>query len=321
MSYLLLIIGFIIIIKASDILVSEASQLAVHMGIPKILIALTIVAFGTCAPEFAISFNSIASQNSTIALANVIGSIIVNTLLIIGLAAIINPIVVKNNTIKKELPMLVFITLSFSCLVLDKTINKDKSNFLSRSDGILLLILFSIFIFYIIQMVRKRKTNVDDTQIEEKKQMKRNSVLKSVLLTIISIIFIIYSSNLIVDSALKIAMDLGVSEKIVTLIGIVIGTSLPELGITITSAKKSEFEMTIGNIIGTNIFNICIVLGLPIAVFGKLEVIDFNYIDMIFVFLSSFLLFVFARSEKRINKLEGGIMLLTFVIYYIYALY
>ena len=320
MDYLLLIVGFIIIVKASDILIDATSNLAQRMKIPKILIALTIVAFGTCAPEFAISFNSIASNNSSLALANVIGSVIVNTFLVIGLAAIVNPIVVKNSTVKKELPILTFITLAFVCLSLDKLFNNTKQNVLTRSDGIVLLILFSIFIIYIVKMVRRSKRDGEELK-QETKMKKIFSITKSIVLTIRSIILIIYSSDLIVDSALKIAKSLNVSEKIVTLIGVVIGTSLPELVMTITSAKKSEFEMAIGNIIGTNIFNICVVLGLPITIYGKLEIVDFNCIDMIFVFLASFLLYIFAKSEKKVNKKEGRIMLLLFIIYYTYVLF
>lgn len=313
MALFLLIIGFVIIIKASDVLVDAASSLAASFRVPTMLIALTIVAFGTCAPELAISFQSIASNNGQMALANVVGSCIVNILLILGVASFINPIRIKNETIKKELPILVVITLGFVILVLDDL--TDTPTNLSRTDGIILLLLFSLFLYYIISIVRKRRDR------KEEKILKKYSKLKSIIYLILSIIFIIFSSDLVVDNAILIAEQLHISQKIVALTVIVIGTSLPELVMTITAARKGEFEMAIGNIIGTNIFNICVVLGLPITVYGKLQIVGFNYIDMLFVFISSFLLFFFARSEKKLTKLEGIVMFCLFIIYYIYVIF
>lgn len=314
MELLLLIIGFIIIIKASDVLVDAASSLAASYKVPTMLIALTIVAFGTCAPELAISFQSIAAKNGGMALANVIGSCIVNILLILGLASFLHPIRIKNETIKKELPILVFITLGFVVLVLDVMLTPSEIN-LSRVDGIVLLLLFSLFVYYIISIVRKRRDE------EEAAAIMKYGKLKSSIYLVLSILFIIFSSDLIVDNVVLIANAWKIDKKIITLVVIVIGTSLPELVMTITAAKKGEFEMAVGNIIGTNIFNICVVLGLPVALYGNLEVTGFNYIDMIFVFVSSFLLYLFARSEKKLTKFEGLIMFILFLLYYVYAIF
>ncbi len=313
MEYILLIIGFILIIKASDVLVDSASNIAIKLKIPKMLIAFTIVAFGTCAPELAISFQSIGGKNGSMALANVVGSCIANVFLIIGLAALINPIKIKNVTIKKELPILLITTIGFVLLVMNGMFFPLKHNTLSRIDGIILLLLFFVFIYYIIEIVKKNYGKQEKTILKQ-------GVFKSILYLIISIVVIIFSSDLIVDNAVIIANNLHISEKIITLIVIVISTSLPELTMTIAAARKHEFDIAIGNIIGTNIFNICVVLGLPIAIFGNLKIIDFNFIDMIFVFLSSFILFIFARSEKKLSKKEGLIMILIFIAYYIYAI-
>ena len=157
MEYILLIIGFILIIKASDVLVDSASSIAIKCKIPKTLIALTVVAFGTCAPELAISFQSISGNSGSMALANVVGSCIINILLIIGVAAFINPIRVKNATIKKELPILLIITTGFVMLVMGSMFWPFRNNILSRVDGLLLLLLFSIFVYYIVNIVKKRK--------------------------------------------------------------------------------------------------------------------------------------------------------------------
>lgn len=314
LEFIFLLIGFIAIIKASDILVESASSIAIKCKVPKMLIALTIVSFGTCAPEVAISFNSVLAKNGTMAFANVIGSCIVNVFLIIGLAALIKPIRIKHNTIKKELPILLLVTTSFCVLMLDSLFNKNSNNIFSRADGITLILLFTMFVAYLIQLFRKR--NKDD--LEEKVEAKYDNILIALIILVLSIIMVIISSEIIVTNATKLAKIIGISEKIITMTIIVIGTSLPELMLTVTSAKKGEFEMTIGNIIGTNIFNICIVLGLPVALYGDIALKSFSIIDILTVFLSSLSLYLFAKSEKKISKKEGLIMLAIFLAYYIY---
>lgn len=311
LEVIFLLLGFIIIIKSSDILVDCASSLAIRCNIPKMLIALTIVAFGTCAPEVAISFQSVSAGNGTITFANVIGSCIVNTFLIIGLAAIIRPIRVKHATIKKELPILLIITTGFVVLMLDSVFNPLTPNTFSRADGIILILLFLMFVSYIVQLLKKK--DMDTEKIEPKYK----NIFLILFLLIGSILCISLSSDVIVNSATALAKKLNVSEKVITMIVVVIGTSLPEMFMTITSARKKEFDMAIGNIIGTNIFNICIVLGLPIVIFGDLVLENFNLIDIITVFLTSFLLYIFARSEKEVSKKEGILMVAIFIAYYI----
>ena len=313
MAVLFLIIGFIVIIKASDILVDAASSLAMRLGVPKMLIALTIVAFGTCAPEVAISFRSVAAGNTEMAFANVIGSSIVNVFLIIGLASFIRPIKVKHVTIKKELPILFLVTTCFSILMLDSMFNPLTPNTFSRSDGLILILVFMIFVLYLVNMLFHKNEKALKEEI-------KYPIYLALILMVVSILLIVFSSDLIVDSATKIANALHVSDKIITMVAIVIGTSLPEMVMTITSAKKGEFDMALGNIIGTNIFNICIVLGLPIVIYGDMALRGFGFIDIVILFLSSFLLFYFARSERTITRKEAIIMLGIFVFYYAYLI-
>lgn len=315
MQILLLIIGFVIIIKASDFLIDASSALALKLRVPKMLIALTIAAFGTCAPEIAISFQSVSAGNGEIAFANVVGSCVVNIFLIIGLASFIRPIKVKHATIKKELPILAIITSVFAVLMLDSIFNPLTSDTFSRSDGLILLLLFGLFVIYLVQLLFK-KSNYSE---EEVSKIKYNPAL-AIIIIVVSIILIIYSSDLIVSVAAEIATRLHISEKLITMFAIVIGTSLPEMVMTVTSAKKGEFDIAIGNIIGTNIFNICIVLGLPVIIYGDVLLTGFGFVDIIAVFLSSALLFLFARSEKTIDKKEAIIMLVIFAIYYIFLL-
>ncbi len=311
LEVIFLLLGFLIIIKSSDILVDCASSLAIRCKVPKMLIALTIVAFGTCAPEVAISFQSVASKNGTMAFANVVGSCIVNTFLIIGLAALVRPIRVRHATIKKELPILLIITTGFCVLMLDSLFNPLTPNTFSRADGIILILLFLMFVAYIIQLSRKK-----DEDAEQIEPVYKNIFL-IIFLLIGSIACISLSSDVIVDNAVILAERLNISEKVITMILIVIGTSLPEMFMTVSSARKKEFDMAIGNIIGTNIFNICIVLGLPIAIFGDLVLENFNLADITTVFLTSFLLFIFAKSERVVSKKEGIVMLGIFAAYYV----
>ena len=312
MEYLLLLIGFVLIVKFSDILVDGACSIANNFKIPKMVIALTIVAFGTCAPEIAISFNSIMSNNGSMAIANVVGSCIINTLMIIGLAAIINPIKVKNDTINKEMPLLCLITLIFSILVLDSKVVSFLPNVITRLDGFILLLLFAIFVYYLYNIVKTNKN--------KNREKPAYSMFKSIVMIIVSIIIIAFSSDLIVDNAVVIAESLGISHKVITMVIIVIGTSLPELTMTVRCAKKHEFDIALGNIIGTNIFNICIVLGLPVAIFGNVGIVDFGIVDFIILVSSSIILYIFARTDKELNKTEGIVMFLIFICYYAYIL-
>jgi K+-dependent Na+/Ca+ exchanger family protein len=315
LKYIFLLIGFIVIIKASDILVDSATSIAIKCKVPKMLIALTIVSFGTCAPEIAISFTSVINKNGTIAFANVIGSCIVNVFLIIGLASLLHPIKVKHDTVKKELPILLLITTSFAVLMLDSVFNKATPNVFSRVDGIVLMSLFLMFVMYLVQLSKRKEKNT------EKMEIKYDSLPITIIILILSIVLISLSSNIIVDNAVKIAESLHISEKLITMTAIVIGTSLPEMFMTVSSARKGEFDMAIGNIIGTNIFNICIVLGLPVTIYGDISLANFSMIDIVAVFLTSLDLYLFARSERTISKAEGLTMLLIFAVYYISVIF
>lgn len=310
LNIVILIVSLFLIIKASDFFVDAATSIAESFKIPKMVIALTIAAFCTCAPELAISFNSISSGNADMTLANVIGSCIVNILLIIGVSAIVSPIKLRERTIKRELPLLVVITTAFFFLINDSFFKPTATNALSRADGIMLIMWFIAFCLYVCYIAKKSR----DESLNEPKYNKKQSILR----IIISLIVIIITSDLIVDSAVYIAEFLNISQKIISMTIIVIGTSLPELTITVLSAKKGEFDMAIGNIIGTNIFNICVVLGLPITIFGTVSSPAFNLVDLVIVLLAALLLFIFGRTDRKLTRREGIIMLITVIVYYLY---
>lgn len=308
----LLLLGFIILIKSADLFVDAVSSIATHLKMSKMMIALTVAAFGTCAPELAISFQSISSAAGDIALSNVLGSNIVNILLIVGLAACVHPIRVKVDVIKKELPFLLIVTSFFALSILfHYTGITDKNFILNRQDGLLFVASFIMFIIYIIQVVRTKQGILEHEKA-------KYSVLKSILLTIGCCVVIILSSELVVNNAKLLAEYLNLSTKIVTMTVVVIGTSLPEMTMTIVAAKKEEFDIALGNIIGTNIFNIGVVLGLPLIIYGGFSSQVFNVIDVIVVYIAAFILFMFAKNDKVLSKIEGAIMLVIFIAYYVY---
>ena len=313
LQIILLIIGFVLLIKGADIFVDGSSSVASHLKLSKMLIGLTIVAFGTSAPEFAVSVKSLISGNGDIVLGNVIGSNILNILLILGISALIHTLNVKNATVKKELPITMLITILFSVLLLDNLFDKGVSNAFTRSDGIILLLFFLVFIYYLISMVRN-KTKDDTEEI-------KLPLVKSIIFTILGIIGIIIGSSLVVDSASALATIMGVSERMISLTIVAFGTSLPELVTSVIATKKGEYDIAIGNVVGSNIFNIGMVIGLPIAMFGGINKISFSYIDLIVMVVSAILLFIFSFNDRKITKKEGIIFLILFVIYYSYVIF
>lgn len=313
LDIILLVVGFIILIKGADIFVDGASSIAGNFKISKMLIGLTIVAFGTSAPEFAVSVKSLISGNGDIVLGNVIGSNILNILLILGISSLFHFLNVKNNTVKKELPITLLITTLFAVLLSDHLFDSNITNAFTRSDGIVLLLFFLVFIYYLISMARNK--------IDEDQNEKYMPIVKSIVYTIIGLICIIVGSNFVVDSASSLAAIIGISEKMISLTVIAFGTSLPELVTSVTATKKGEYDIAIGNVVGSNIFNIGMVIGLPVAIFGGISDITFNYIDLIVMLLSALLLFIFSFKDKRISKKEGIAFLILFVIYYSYVIY
>ena len=306
-AILLLILGFILLIKGADLFVDGASSTALNFNVSKILIGLTIVAFGTSAPELAVSLNALATESPDIVWGNVVGSCITNILLILGVAALIKPIKFKYNTIKKELPLCLLITSLLVILFLDIPLNEGEINIITRSDAFVILLFFTIFLYYLINLAKQGKDNEDD--------MPKFSIFKSLLFVVVGLIGIIIGSDLVVKYATEIATILGVSERVIALTIVAFGTSLPELVTTIVSSRKGEQDLLMGNIIGSNIFNICIVLGVPVAIFGKLIPTTSNPIDLLLLVGSALLLFIFAKTHEKISKIEGIIMLLVFIVY------
>ena len=309
---ILTLLGFYLLIKGADLFVDGISSTANNLKIPKIIISLSIVAFGTSTPELFISFESLLSGNNDIVFANVVGSTIVNSMLVLGVAAMIKPMRVKNETIKKQLPMHLAIIFMFSVLLLDRTFD-GTINTITRSDALILFIIFLYFVFYIYNYTK----SANKERIFEKPKW---NLSKSVVVSLIGLAAIGFGSNIAVNNCVNIANYLHVSQKIITMIILVIGTSMPELIMAITAVKKSEYDIIIGNIIGTNIFNIGFVLTLPIIIFGSVTTTAFHFPDMFIMTMAGFILYLFASDDKKIDKAEGTIMLTIFIIYYAYVL-
>lgn len=316
LQILILVAGFVLLIKGADIFVSGASSVAANFKVSKMLIGLTIVAFGTSAPELAVSFSSLASGSTDMLLGNVIGSNIMNILLLIGIGAIICPIVVKKPTVAKELPILLLISSALVVLFLDVTLANGSTNEITREDAIICLLFFAIFLYYLIAMARRNRA--EKSKKNEKPEYKLG---KSFLLTLIGLVGIVGGSQLVVNSASSIATSFGMSERLISLTIIAFGTSLPELITTITAARRRETDLIVGNIIGSNIFNICIVMGLPVAIFGTVTPDSFQMLDLIALVGSAALLFICTRRDRKITRYEGLLMLALFAAYYGYVIY
>ena len=312
LNIIFLVVGFVFLIKGADLFVDGASGVAGNFKVSKMLIGLTIVAFGTSAPEFAVSVKSLLINSGDMVLGNVIGSNILNILLILGLSALVHPLSVKNNTVKKELPITLMITCAFAVLLSDNLFASNIVNSFPRGDGLVLILFFGVFMYYLISMARNKVEYEEDTSLP--------SMKKSIVLTVIGIIGIVLGSNFVVDGASGLAKIIGISERMISLTIVALGTSLPELVTSVTATKKGEYDIAIGNVVGSNIFNIGVVIGIPIALMGGIASINFSYIDIIVMIAAALLLFLFSLNDHKISKKEGFIFLLAFIVYYSYVI-
>ena len=299
---LLIALGFILLIKGADFLVSGASNLAKKFHIPEIIIGLTIVSIGTSMPELFVSVTSSLNGHSDMAIGNVIGSNICNLLLILGLSAAIMPIVFQKQTKLIEIPMCIVITVIFMIIC-------NINGGISRIEAGILLVLFIMFILYTIYMAKKEKTeeNTDTTNI---------SIVKSIINIVIGIIALRFGGNLAVDNAVIVAKHLNISEQIISLTILAIGTSLPELVTSAVAAIKGNSDIAIGNIIGSNIFNMLLIIGVAAII----NPITYNYsynVDLIILLITTIVLSIFSitKPKNEMNRANGIIYLVMYIGY------
>lgn len=314
MSYVLLVIGFIILIKGADFFVDGASSIAKIAKMPTLLIGLTIVAFGTSAPEAAVSINAALKGSNDIAIGNIIGSNIFNLLVAVGISAMIRPIKVQKTTIIKEYPLSMYSVALLIILSLDNLFAGNDSNLLTRGDGLILLLGFGVFMFYLIEMAVLSKEA--DDEVEE---IVKLPLSKSIIFSILGLVGIVFGGDMVVKSATDIALHVGMSETLVGLTIVAVGTSLPELVTSVTAARKGESDIAIGNIIGSGLFNIFFVLGVsatihPIAVSSKL------IFDFIILAIVTVISHVFAYSKKEVDKKEGFALTAMYIAYMVYII-
>lgn len=332
---ILLIVGFAMLIKGADVFVDGASSTAKHFGMPKILIGLTIVAFGTSAPEFAVSIKSLLSGTGDMMVGNVVGSNIMNIFLILGVASLMRALPVKSSTLKKELPILILLTVMFATLMCDKLFGFAEYNSLTRQDGFVLILAFCIFMYYLISSTRRRmrRRRINEKLVragkpekykianDEEVEIKAMGVKKAILFILLGLVGIILGSNFVVDSASTIARAFGVSDALIALTIVAFGTSLPELVTSVVAARKGECDIAIGNIVGSNIFNIGMVAGVPILLLGGVsDMSSFSYVDVAVMLIAALLLLIFTNKNRRLGKIKGIIFLAIFAIYYGYTL-
>ena len=325
MNILLLIGGLILILLGANGLTNGAASVAKRFHIPPIVIGLTIVAFGTSAPELTVSVSSALKGSADIAIGNVVGSNIFNTLMIVGCTALFAPIVITRNTLRKEIPLCILSSIVLLICANDVFLDKASENILNRVDGLLLLCFFVIFMGYTFAIASKPATieqQAEHPVIEEETEIKSLPWWKSILYIIGGLAALIYGGQLFVDGATGIARNLGVSESIIGLTLVAGGTSLPELATSIVAALKKNPEIAIGNVIGSNLFNIFFVLGCSASI-TPLHLSGITNFDLFTLVGSGILLWLFGLffAKRTITRIEGGVMILCYVAYTVVLIY
>ena len=317
MVYLLLLLGFVLLIKGADYFVDGAAKIASMLRVSPLLVGLTIVAFGTGAPEATVSIIAALEGSADVTLGNIVGSNILNTALVVGVTAFIFPLKVENATIRKEIPFTFLASIALLVLMSDQFLELAPENIITRSDGIIFLLFFSIFMYYVFEVARNSRAAItEDTSPSEKNGTWGRNILR----TVAGLAAIIYGGYLVVESSTDIALRFGLSEALVGLTIVAIGSSLPELVISVTAALKKQSEIALGNIVGSSIFNILFVLGVA-SIITPLYVNIKIFFDVIVMIVLTVLLFIFSRTRYTVGKIEGIILTLAYLTYLIYIIY
>ena len=303
MSFMLLLIGFLLLIKGADYFVDSASAIARKFHIPSMIIGLTIVSIGTSLPELSVSLTSALIGKNDLAVANVVGSNIFNILMGLGVTSIISKLPIEKNTIENDIPFLNIIDSILLMMMLNLT--------LSRFEGILLIGLLIGFLFYIIKPVLNNK--------EESKEESKLS-FKTILLGILGVVGIILGGDMVVDSASNIAKMFGMSQNLIGLTVVALGTSLPEFVTSVIAGIKGENEIAIGNIIGSNIFNILMILGIS-SIISPIVISFISVIDIMFMIAIGILLYVFVVKSKTLKRYQGIVFIFLYIGYISYTIF
>ena len=322
---LLIVVGIALVLWGADRLTEGASALARSMNVSEIVIGLTIVAAGTSAPELFVSLVSALKGTPDLAVGNVIGSNIFNTMLIVGCAALVAPMVVEPNTVKRDLPFAVGASLLLFILCFDDMNSAHLwGNEISRSDGVILLLVFAVFMVYTFSLARKSgelKPKGDYLGVEEeKKALDYHSLGVNALWMVVGLVCLIIGSDLFVDSATYVAHRYGVRQSVIGLTIVAGGTSLPELATSVVAARKGKASLAIGNAIGSNVFNILMILGVT-AVICPMRIMGITIIDLMMMLVSVGILWIFAYTKYFVSRREGALLVLGFLAYMAWLFY
>lgn len=307
LQVVLLVVGFVMLIKGADWFVDGAASLAGKFGIPQLVIGLTIVAMGTSAPEAAVSISAALQNNAGITIGNVVGSNIMNVLVILGLASVIIPIKVQKSTKKYEIPFTILVTIVLAVLGL-------IDNKISRLEGGILWILFIIYLIYLFRMAKKGEANVEEAE------NKIDKVWKMIVFILGGGALIIFGSDVTVDAASQIAGYFGMDDRLIGLTIVALGTSLPELITSVTAAKKGNADIAIGNIVGSNIFNILFVVGTTALITPVVYASSFLVDSIVAVVTMVLLLLCVLNKDSKLKRWGGAILLVAYVAYFIYLI-
>lgn len=319
MDYILLIIGFVLLIKGADFFVDGSSSVAKILKVPTIIIGLTVVAFGTSMPELSVSVTAALRGSNDLAVSNVLGSNIFNLLVVLGCCALVKPVAAKWSLLKKEFPFSILITVILLLVDSDFSIMKildgNQGFVLGRWAGLLFLILFVLYIYATVKSALRSRAEAKDMEEEEYKTM---SPLKSGIYIVIGLIGIVWGGNLVVDSASNIALTFGWSQTFIGLTIVALGTSLPELVTSVVAARKGENDLAVGNVVGSNIFNILLILG--VSSFITPITLDVTAVyDTIILIIASIVVYVSAISKREIQRKEGILFLVCYFAFFLYV--
>lgn len=316
LNIVLLIVGFILLIKGADVLVDGSSSIAKKFGISNVVIGLTIIAFGTSAPELIVNIIASINGNSDIGMGNIVGSNIANILLILGVAALFSNLKVDSSIIKKQIPFSILAVVALFILINSTILNKTGQDGLMRSGGLILILFFCIFLYYIFSVAKK-----SDALKEENKEIKQLNKRTSILMIISGVVALFFGGKFIVDSSVFIASSLGLSQALIGLTIVAVGTSLPELAASVMAARKNQADMAIGNVVGSNIFNILWILGLS-SIISPISYNPAMNFDIIFLIIVSVILFplIFIGKKYHFTKKEGFVLIGLYIAYLIYII-
>ena len=317
------VIGLVAIIKGADWLTDGAASIAHHFGIPTIVVGLTIVAVGSSMPEFVVSVVSAFKGNVDMALGNVVGSNIFNILAIVGITALVMPIEIDRRNIKYDIPFVVLSSLYVAITALDSYFDAEidaTTNSISRSDGLLMLCTFAIFMTYTMAIAKSDQNKTADTHADNKEQQPQPPMWKNILLVLIGLVLLIAGGDGLVEGASGIARWIGISESVIALTIVSAGTSAPELAASVMAAKKGDTAMALGNVVGSVVFNVFFVLGTSAVIF-PLGIGGVTATDILVLLGTSVLLWIltaFGQKQLIITRTEGAIMVIMAIAYYTY---